>query len=86
MCVREDHSCRRCIVISIHRIDLHRRYLFWGCHTTRGVKQPYTPTEEALGHRGVCPSRQRVGQLIGSNGRYDVSTQCISLTYLCFTG
>jgi hypothetical protein len=56
MCARRPFSvpksCCRCIVTSIHRIDLHKKNLICGCHTTRGVKQPYTPTE-ALRHRGV---------------------------------
>jgi hypothetical protein len=77
-------SCYRCVVTSVHRIGIHRRNLICGCHTTRGVKQPYTLTE-ALRHGGPRPGRQRAAQLMGSNRCCDVSSQCVILTYLCFT-
>jgi hypothetical protein len=89
-CVREDHSVSQnyvadVIVTSIHRIDFHRKNLICGCHTTRGVKQPYTHTE-ALRHGGTCLSHQRAGQLMGGNWRCDVSSQCVILTYLLLYG
>lgn len=87
MCARRPFSVskpsHRCIDPSIHRIDIHRKNLICGCHTTRGVKQPYTLTE-AMRHGGACPSHQRAAQLMGSNWGCDVSSQCVILTYLCF--
>jgi len=76
---------RRCIVTSIHRTDIDRKNLICGCHTTRGVQEPYTLTE-ALRRGGACPSYQRAGQvMMGSDWGCVVSSQCVILTYLCFT-
>jgi len=88
MCARRPFSVAEspmnCDIDPSDGIDLHRKNLICGCHTTRGVKQPYTPTE-ALRRKEACLSHQRAGQLMGSNWRYDVSTQCVIPTCLCFT-